>query len=125
MRPGIDRAAFGIPINAESIKPNHGLMESLRRGSRRTSSTTKEKSEMLKGRLNAAIVAAILLACTAIVPAFAHGSSPNSPVAQQDKMKDDKMAGSNKMSSKRHKHRRHRKHKMGRKMDKMQGNMKM
>lgn len=86
---------------------------------------------MLKRRLSAAIVAATLLACTAIVPAFAHGSSPNSPVAQQDKMKDDKMkqdkmAGDkmagNKMSSKNRRHRRHKKHMGGAKMDKMQGN---
>lgn len=89
---------------------------------------------MLKRRLSAVIIAATLLACTAIVPVFVHGSSPNSPVVQQDKMKDDKMkqdkmAGDkmagNKMSSRRHKHRRHRKHKMGGKMDKSQGNKKM
>jgi pentapeptide MXKDX repeat protein len=89
---------------------------------------------MLKRRLSAATVAAALLACTAIVPVFANSSSQNAAAVQQDKMKDDKMkhdkmAGnkmtSTKMSTKRHKHRRHRKHKMGGKMDKMQGNKNM
>lgn len=76
---------------------------------------------MLKRKINATIVTAILLAGPAIVPVSAHGSVPNGPVAQQDKMKDDKMTG-NKMSSKGHKRRRHRKHKMGGKMNTMQGN---
>ena len=90
---------------------------------------------MPKRSLRAAIVAATLLACTAIVPVFATGLSPSGTVVAQDKMQDDKMKqdkmasdkmAGNRMSSMRHKHRRrHRKHKMGGAMDKMQGNKRM
>ncbi len=53
---------------------------------------------MLKRKLRAAIVGSILLACTAIAPALASGSSPTDTEVQQDKMKDDKM-GQDKMDS--------------------------
>ncbi|MEP6922396.1 MAG: hypothetical protein ABI967_14825 [bacterium] len=92
---------------------------------------------MLKRKLGAAIVAATLLACTAIVPAFADGLSLHETLAQdtmktdkmgQDKMTGDKMAG-DKMSghkmSRRRRHQRHKKHMAGTRMGKMQGNPKM
>ena len=90
---------------------------------------------MLKRKLGAAIVAATLLACTAILPVFADGLSLNETVAQdnmnkmgQDKMTGDKMAG-DKMAghkmSRRRRHRRHMRHMRGTKMGKMQGNPKM
>jgi hypothetical protein len=85
--------------------------------------------EMLKRSLSPIIIVAILLAGSAILPAFAHSSSPNGVAVpqdtmMQDKMKDNKMAG-HKMGSKRRKHRRHRRHKHGATMKKMQGNKKM
>ena len=88
---------------------------------------------MLKRKLRAAIVGSILLACTAIAPALASGSSPTDAEVQQDKMKDDKMGqdkmgqdkmASNKMSHRRRRHRRHKKPMAGTKMDKMQNNKK-
>jgi len=88
---------------------------------------------MLKRKLRAAIVGSILLACTAIAPALASGSSPTDTEVQQDKMKDDKMGqdkmgqdkmASNKMSHRRRRHRRHKKPMAGAKMDKMQNNKK-
>lgn len=88
---------------------------------------------MLKRNLSPIIIIAILLAGSAILPAFAHSSSPNGVAVpqdtmmqdkMQDKMKDNKMAG-HKMGSKRRKHRRHRRHKHGATMNKMQGNKKM
>jgi len=88
---------------------------------------------MLKRKLRAAIVGSILLACTAVAPAFANGSSPTGTEVQQDKMKDDKMGqdkmgqdkmASNKMSHRRRRHRRHKKPMAGATMDKMQNNKK-
>ncbi len=88
---------------------------------------------MLKRKLRAAIVGSILLACTAIAPALASGSSPTDTEVQQDKMKDDKMGqdkmgqdkmATNKMSHRRRRHRRHKKPMAGAKMDKMQSNKK-
>ncbi len=88
---------------------------------------------MLKRKLRAAIVGSILLACTAIAPALASGSSPTDTEVQQDKMKDDKMGqdkmgqdkmASNKMSHRRRRHRRHKKPMAGAKMEKMQNNKK-
>src|SRR5260221_2977390 len=97
------------------------------------SHTLKEKPEMLKRKLRAAIVGSILLACTSIVPALASGSSPTGTEVQQDKMKDDKMGqdkmGQDKMATKKMSHRRrrnsrHRKPMTWAKMDKMQDNKK-
>src|SRR5260370_2617506 len=93
---------------------------------------------MLKGKLRAAIVGSILLACTAIAPALASGLSPTDAEVQQDKMKDDKMGqdkmgqdkmgqdkmASNKMSHRRRRHTRHKKPMAVAKMDKMQNNKK-
>src|SRR5258708_39481949 len=77
----------------------------------------KEKPEMLKRKLRAAIVGSILLACTAIAPALASASSPTGTDVQQDKMKHDKM-GQDKMSQDKmatntmaHRRRRQRRHK--------------
>lgn len=87
---------------------------------------------MLKRKLNGAIIAALLLTGSALVPVLAHGSSPNATAAQEDKMKAEKMKEDkmqeNKMtghtmSHRRHKHRKHRMHKMSGKM--MHGNKKM
>jgi pentapeptide MXKDX repeat protein len=84
---------------------------------------------MLKTKIRAVIVGSVLLACTAIAPALASGSSPTDTEVQQDKMKDDKMGqdkmgqdkmASNKMSHRRRRHRRHKKPATGTKMDKMQ-----
>jgi len=94
---------------------------------------------MLKTKLRAVIVGSVLLACTAIAPALASGSSLTDREVQQDKMKDDKMGqdkmgqdkmsqdkmgqdkmASNKMSHRRRRHRRHKKPTAGTKMDKMQ-----
>jgi len=89
---------------------------------------------MLKTKLRAVIVGSVLLACTAMAPALASGSSPTDTEVQQDKMKDDKMGqdkmgqdkmgqdkmASNKMSHRRRRHRRHKKPAAGAKMDKMQ-----
>src|SRR6266446_10635218 len=87
------------------------------------SHTPKEKPEMLKRKLRAAIVGSVLLACTSIVPALASGSSPTGTEVQQDKMKDDKMGqdkmANNRMSHRRRRHRRHKKPMAGAKMDKM------
>src|SRR6266853_1145077 len=92
------------------------------------SHTPKEKPEMLKRKLRAAIVGSILLACTAIAPALASASSPTGTEVQQDKMKDDKMGqdkmATNRMSHRRRRHRRHKKPMAGAKMDKMQDNKK-
>ena len=83
---------------------------------------------MLKGKLRAAIVGSILLACTAVVPAIANGLSQNGTEVQQDKMKDNKMGqdkmADNKMRHRRRRHRRHKKPMAGAKMDKMEGNKK-
>ncbi len=78
---------------------------------------------MLKRKLRAAIIAATLLAGSAIVPTFAQEPSQNGQAQEQgdkmkdDRMKDDKMAG-DKMESKKGKHKKSKKHKAG---DKMQG----
>lgn len=84
---------------------------------------------MLKRSLNAIMIAAILLAASAILPVFTRELSPNGAAVpqdtmMQDKMKDNKMA-SHKMGSKRRKHRRFRRHKRGATMNSMQGNKKM
>src|SRR6267142_5039360 len=92
------------------------------------SHTPKEKPEMLKRKLRAAVVGSVLLACTSIVPALASGSSPTGTEVQQDKMKDDKMGqdkmATNKMSHRSRRHRRHKKPMAGAKMDKVQSNKK-
>ena len=89
---------------------------------------------MLKTKIRGVIVGSVLLACTAIAPALASGSSLTDREVQQDKMKDDKMGqdkmgqdkmgqdkmASNKMSHRRRRHRRHKKPAAGAKMDKMQ-----
>jgi pentapeptide MXKDX repeat protein len=84
---------------------------------------------MLKTKIRGVIVGSVLLACTAIAPVLASGSSLTDREVQQDKMKDDKMGQdkmgqdkmtSHKMSHRRRRHRRHKKTTAGTKMDKMQ-----
>ena len=84
---------------------------------------------MLKTKIRGVIVGSVLLACTAIAPALASGSSLTDREVQQDKMKDDKMGqdkmgqdkmASHKVSHRRRRHRRHKKPTAAAKMDKMQ-----